>query len=242
MYELLNQVSQFFSEPIFRLMNGFGAVPFLAAFLLGMLGSLAPCQLTGNFTAITYYGKKAVSTRTPWGEIVLFLLGKILVFSLLGGLIWLFGKELQSTLTTYFAYFRKSIGFINILVGLFLLGYVKFKWLGKLFKWKTKSNAEGKAGALVLGISYSIAFCPTMFILFFVQLMPMVLSSPYGFALPPVFGVGTALPLLIILLLMFLFGAEGSLLKKGRKFGSIVQKSAGIFIIIIGLIDIVTYW
>lgn len=242
MYETLNQVSQFFSEPIFRLVNGTGSIPLLAALLLGILGSLAPCQLTGNFTAITYFGKKAVSMKTPWSEIILFLIGKILVFSLLGGLIWFFGKELQSILTTYFSYFRKSVGFINIIVGLFLLGYLKFTWLNFLFNWKIESKAEGKAGAFLLGATYSIAFCPTMFVLFFVQLMPMVLSTPMGFTLTPVFGIGTALPLLIILLLIWAFGGEGSLLKKGRKIGAIIQKSAGVLIILIGIIDIVTYW
>ncbi|MDQ0219984.1 sulfite exporter TauE/SafE family protein [Peribacillus cavernae] len=242
MYQLLNQVSQFFSEPIFRLMSSTGTIPLLAALLLGILGSLAPCQLTGNFTAITYFGEKAVTKKTPWSEILFFLVGKILVYSIFGGLIWLFGKEYQAILTTYFAYFRKGAGFINIIVGLFLLGYLKFTWVNLIFKWKIKNKAEGNAGAFLLGVSYSIAFCPTMFVLFFVKLMPMVLSTPMGFTLTPVFGIGTALPLLIILFLLWAFEGEGSLLKKGKKFGAIVQKLAGILIIIIGLIDIVTYW
>ncbi|WP_413463222.1 cytochrome c biogenesis CcdA family protein [Bacillus sp. B1-b2] len=121
---------------------------------------MAPCQLTGNFTAITYFGKKSVSNTTPWGQIFLFLFGKVLVFSLFGGLIWLLGKEFQSVLTTYFAYFRKSVGFINIIVGLFLLGYLQLTWLNRVIKTRTLRDTKGNISAFLLGISYSVAFCP----------------------------------------------------------------------------------
>ncbi|MGE6719847.1 sulfite exporter TauE/SafE family protein [Peribacillus frigoritolerans] len=242
MYDFLNKISQFFSEPILQLTNSSMAVPVIGAFLLGILGSFAPCQITGNFTSIAYFGNKAVGKHIPWVEISLFILGKLMVYSVIGILIWLLGREFQSTLTTYFAYFRKSIGFLNIIVGLFLLGYLKLIWVSRFFTWRGFQHSEGKLGALLLGISYSVAFCPTMFVLFFVQLMPLVLSTTYGFALTPIFGIGTALPLLIILLLIWSFGAEGSLIKKGKKFGHTVQKCAGVVIIIIGLLDIVTYW
>lgn len=242
MYEYLNKVSQFFSEPVYQLMDGSLTIPLFTALLLGILGSLAPCQLTGNFTAITYFGKKSVSNTTPWGQIFLFLFGKVLVFSLFGGLIWLLGKEFQSVLTTYFAYFRKSVGFINIIVGLFLLGYLQLTWLNRVIKTRTLRDTKGNIGAFLLGISYSVAFCPTMFVLFFVKLMPITLTDSLGFTLPPIFGIGTSLPLLFFLFMIWAFGAEGSLLKKGKKFGKVVQKVAGIIIILIGLFDIVTYW
>ncbi|QYF84933.1 sulfite exporter TauE/SafE family protein [Brevibacterium sp. PAMC21349] len=242
MYDFLNKISLFFSDPVLQLTNSSIAFPLIGALLLGILGSLAPCQITGNFTSIAYFGNKAVGKKAPWVEISLFILGKLLVYSLFGVLIWLLGREFQSTLTTYFAYFRKSIGFLNIIVGLFLLGYLKFIWISHLFKWRGFRNSNGKLGALLLGISYSIAFCPTMFVLFFVQLMPLVLSNTYGFALTPIFGIGTALPLIITLLLIWSFGAEGYLIKKRKKFGNTVQKCAGAVIIIIGLLDIVTYW
>ncbi|USK62478.1 sulfite exporter TauE/SafE family protein (plasmid) [Peribacillus asahii] len=223
-------------------MNSSLAIPVIGAFLLGILGSLAPCQITGNFTAITYFGNTAMGKKTPWIEVSLFILGKILVYSIFGILIWLLGKEVQSTLTTYFAYFRKSIGLINVLVGLFLLGYLKFVWPSRFFIWNGFKSSGGKFGAFLFGISYSIAFCPTMFVIFFAKLMPMVLSTTYGFTLTLMFGIGTALPLLIILLLIWAFNGEGSLIKKGKKFGNTVQKLAGVVIIIIGLFDILTYW
>lgn len=242
MYDYLNKFSQFFSEPILQLLYGTSVIPIIGAFLLGILGSLAPCQITANFTALTYFGNKAIGKQTPWREISLFILGKIFVYSIFGLLVWLLGREFQTTLTTYFAYFRKSIGFLNIVVGLVLLGYLKFFWLFRLFNWKGFQNREGSLGAFLLGISYSIAFCPTMFVIFFLKLMPMVLSTTYGFTLTPLFGVGTAFPLLVVLLLIWTLGEESFLIKKGKKFGNTVQKLAGVFIIIIGLFDIVTYW
>lgn len=57
---------------------------------------------------------------------------------------------------------------------------------------------EGNLGSFLLGASFSIAFCPTMFVLFFVWLMPTVVSTSSGFALPVVFGSATSIPLLLI--------------------------------------------
>jgi threonine/homoserine/homoserine lactone efflux protein len=93
-----------------------------------------------------------------------------------------------------------------------------------------------------MGISFSIAFCPTMFVLFFLTLMPIVLSSSYGAVLPTIFAIGTSLPLIIFMLIIWLLGVDGSLMKKSRRFGSSVQVIAGILLLLVGILDTVTYW
>ncbi|WP_226793656.1 hypothetical protein [Bacillus sp. B1-b2] len=56
---------------------------------------------------------------------------------------------------------------------------------------------------------------------------PITLTDSLGFTLPPIFGIGTSLPLLFFLFMIWAFGAEGSLLKKGKKFGNRGSESGG---------------
>ena len=72
--------------------------------------------------------------------------------------------------------------------------------------------------------------------------MPLVLSSSYGVILPATFAIGTSLPFLFAMFLIWYFGLSGALLKKGRKLGATLQQIAGVALIIIGILDGVTYW
>src|SRR5690625_7509017 len=96
--------------------------------------------------------------------------------------------------------------------------------------------------SFLMGGSFTLAFCPTMFVLFLLTLMPIVLVTSYGVVLPAVFGIGTSLPLLIVIVLIWYFGASGAILKRSRKIGTITQKIAGVLLLIIGLLDTLTYW
>jgi len=97
-------------------------------------------------------------------------------------------------------------------------------------------------GSFLMGVSFTLAFCPTMFVLFLLTLMPIVLVTSYGVVLLAVFGIGTSLPLLIVIFLIWYFGASGAILKRSRKIGAITQKIAGVLLLIIGILDTLTYW
>ncbi len=53
-YSFLSQISNFLSQPFLNMANSMTEIPILSAFLLGIVGAMAPCQLTGNLGAITY--------------------------------------------------------------------------------------------------------------------------------------------------------------------------------------------
>lgn len=226
-------------RPILNLTYSTESIPILFAFILGIVGALAPCQFTGNIGAITLYGNKSVQKGLAWADVFLFTLGKIVVFSGIGLLVWSFGNEFEGKLTIIFPWIRNLIGPILILVGSFLMGFIKIKRNFFFFKYNQKG---GKWGSFFMGISFSLGFCPTMFVLFFVTLMPVVLSTSYGFVLPSIFALGTTLPLFVALLLIWYYGAGGVILKKGRKIGSIIQRVAGIILILLGIFDTLTYW
>lgn len=242
MYQILSEISNFFSGPFFTLVNQTEKIPLLASFLLGLVGALAPCQLTGNLGAITYFGNRSLQTKSQWIEIAYFILGKIVVFTLLGLAFWLVGQSFQQVLPGFFSWFRKLMGPLFILIGLSLIGLFAFNWVNRLTSVLPQWTGSGKTGSFLMGVSISIAFCPTMFSLFFFTLMPIVLSTSYGAVLPSVFAIGTSLPLIIFAAIISYIGLNGSLMKKGRRFGMAVQKTAGYILILAGIMDTFTYW
>jgi cytochrome c biogenesis protein CcdA len=242
MYQVLSEISQFLSSPFFNIVNGTKQYPLLAALLLGLIGALAPCQLTGNMGAITLYGSRSIRTKHQWMEISFFILGKVVVFTGLGLAVWGLGQGLQSMLPEYFSVFRKLMGPLFILIGLILLGVFKLRWLGALTEKIPQWTGDGKMGSFLMGVSFSLAFCPTMFSLFFFSLMPLVISSPYGAVLPSIFAFGTSLPVILFMGMMTYVGLNGAMLKKSRKAGDIIQKSAAVVFILLGIMDALTYW
>ena len=242
MYSFLSQISQIISEPVSVFLNSYEHSPIIIALLLGLIGAVAPCQLTGNISAITLYGNRTIQMDSNWGVIISFITGKVVVYSSIGLLAWFFGQSFETKIIEYFPIFRKLIGPLLIITGLVLTGILKLKLLDRFTMNIPVRLKEGKIGSFLLGASFAIAFCPTMFVLFFVWLMPTVVATSYGLVLPAIFGVATSVPLIIILGLIWYFDVKGYIMKKSMKVGKIIQKASGVMLIIIGIFDTITYW
>lgn len=242
MYSVLSSISQLISEPLTQFVQGYEHSALMMAILLGLIGAFAPCQLTGNMSAITFYGNRTFQKSSNWQEIMFFIVGKVVVFSALGFCAWLFGQSFETKMTVYFPIFRQAMGPIMLLTGLVLIGLFKLTFLQRLTLLLPPVVKEGKIGSFLMGASFSIAFCPTMFVLFFVWLMPLVASTSYGLLLPSIFGVATAVPFIIMLLLIYVFDAKRLILRKSMKIGRAIQLTAGILLILIGITDTITYW
>lgn len=242
MYIFFSKLSSWLSQPFFNMANSLEGFPIAFAFVLGIVGALAPCQFVGNISAITLYGNRSLQRKIVWKDVFSFIIGKVVAFTLLGLLIWLLGREIEGYLTIYFPWMRKLMGPLLIVVGLVMLGLIKPKWSLKLFNLMKDDKPESPFSSFLLGFSFSLAFCPTMFVLYFVSLMPVVLSSSYGFILPTVFALGTVLPLLTTIFLIWYLGGSGVLMKKGRKLGMVIQRIAGVFMVLVGILDSITYW
>ncbi|MBO1915351.1 hypothetical protein J4G37_62295, partial [Microvirga sp. 3-52] len=81
MYGLMSKISQAITEPVTILIHSFEQYPIVVALLLGLVGAVAPCQLTGNMSAITLYGNRTIQMKDDMGEILFFIIGKVAVFS-----------------------------------------------------------------------------------------------------------------------------------------------------------------
>ncbi|WP_255256224.1 urease accessory protein UreH domain-containing protein [Bacillus wiedmannii] len=238
MFSTISEWSYQLMSPLMDVANATKSIPLLFAFLLGIVGTLAPCQLTGNISAITLYGNQSLQKGHAWKHILLFILGKIIAFTTLGLFVWFLGKEIQQILTLYFPWLRKIIGPLLILMGLMLAGIIK----GRNFFPIKFIRKQNEVGSFLLGFFFSIAFCPTMFVLFFGTLIPLSFSYNYGYLFPTFFSIGTALPIVVLMFIIFYLGLNGALLKKSRKIGKFIQLITGVLLILIGLYDTTLYW
>ncbi|MFK4412375.1 MULTISPECIES: sulfite exporter TauE/SafE family protein [Bacillus] len=238
MFSTISEWSYQLMSPLMDVANATKSIPLLFAFLLGIVGTLSPCQLTGNISAITLYGNQSLQKGHAWKHILLFILGKIIAFTTLGLFVWFLGKEIQQILTLYFPWLRKIIGPLLILMGLMLVGIIK----GRNFFPIKFIRKQNEVGSFLLGFFFSLAFCPTMFVLFFGTLIPLSFSYNYGYLFPTFFSIGTALPIVVLMFIIFYLGLNGALLKKSRKIGEIIQLITGVLLILIGLYDTTLYW
>ncbi len=178
-----------------------GQTPFVAAILLGLLTALSPCPLATNITAIGYISKDIENKhRVFWGGI-LYTLGRVITYSVLGFvLIFLLrkGAEVFSIQDTVSKYGELILPPALILIGLFMLFGHKLK-LPK-FGYKGSGEVKGRSnfGALLLGMLFALAFCPTSGFFFFGSLIPLSVDSNVGYLLPVVYAIATGLPVIVV--------------------------------------------
>ncbi|MEN6496369.1 MAG: sulfite exporter TauE/SafE family protein, partial [Thermoguttaceae bacterium] len=88
--------------------------------------------------------------------------------------------------------------------GMFLLGLIELSMSGGGIGegLQKRVDAMGIWGALLLGIVFALTFCPTSAALFFGSLIPLSLKVNSSVTLPAVYGVGTALPVIVFAVLL----------------------------------------
>lgn len=243
-YLFLSRLSVIAGEPV-RQMAARIQLPLANAFLFGLLGATAPCQLTTNLSAIAYVSREA-GTRRPWQEAVAYTLGKVLVYSLVGGAIIGLGLEIQGAAIPVVSVARKALGPLMILIGVTFLGWLRLSvslGQGVVGAVQHRLAAKGPWGAFVMGVVFAFAFCPTLFLLFFGLTIPLGLRSNAGLLVPGLFAVGTALPLLVYAALLAAGGGlAGSFVRTLSRRYSTAKKVAGAIFLLAGINDTLTYW
>ncbi len=176
--------------------------PALTALLLGLLTAVSPCPLATNIAAIGFIGKDIENRRRIFLNGLLYTLGRVIAYTLLGIVLILILKEGSSLFGI-----QKFIGKYGELVlgpALLLIGLViLFGGKLKLPSFGFKGNGEGLArkggcGAFLLGMLFAMAFCPTSGVFYFGMLIPMSATTAAGYLLPVLFAVATALPVLTV--------------------------------------------
>ncbi len=179
-----------------------GTTPALTAFLLGLLTAISPCPLATNIAAIGFIGKNIENRKRLFRNGVLYTLGRIIAYTVLGIILIIILKEGASMfgIQQFIArYGELIIGPALLLIGLFMLFSDKLNLPSFGFNGGgERLTTHGSWGAMLLGILFALAFCPTSGIFYFGMLIPMSATATAGYLLPVLFAVATALPVLVV--------------------------------------------
>lgn len=177
--------------------------PIITAFLLGILTAISPCPLATNITAIGYISRDIENKHRIFWNGLFYTLGRIVAYAGLGLVLIPILREGASMFAIQKMIGRYGEMFLApalILIGLFMLlgqklNLPKFGFSGgnqEQFKQK------GFWGAFLLGVLFSLAFCPTSGVFYFGMLIPMSAAETGGYLLPVVFAIATGLPVIIV--------------------------------------------
>ncbi len=175
-----------------------------SALWLGLLTSISPCPLATNIAAISYIGRKVGDAQHVFLTGILYTIGRTLAY--VGLAFVLVASVLSVPQISLFLqkYMHLVLGPLLIVVGMFLLGLIEVSLSGGGMGegLQKRVDALGIWGALFLGIVFGLTFCPTSAALFFGSLVPLSLKVKSSVTLPAVYGVGTALPVIVFATLL----------------------------------------
>ncbi len=198
-----------------------------AALYLGVLTSISPCPLATNIAAISYVGRKVGDSHWVMVAGLLYTLGRCLLYLSLAVLLATTAMSIPAVSRFLQNYMHLVLGPIFLLLGMFLVGLIAFSGGGASMTagMQKRIDAMGIWGALLLGVLFAVAFCPTSAVWFF-GLVALILGSAAGgevivaklaaigislpeaslpgatVVLPLVYGIGTAVPVLLVAFLL----------------------------------------
>ena len=221
------------------------SLPVVTALILGVLTAVSPCPLATNLTAVAYLGREIDNRQKVFYFGLLYILRRAVTYSALGAvLIFLIRKGedafgIQNAISTIGEW---VLGPALVLIGLFMLfGHQlhlpKFGFSGQA----SGSWTQGALGALILGVLFAMAFCPTSGMLYFGMLIPMSAVESGGYMLPVVYAIATSLPVLLAAwIIAYSMQSLGKVMGKIAIFQRWFNRFVAILFILVGLYYTVT--
>lgn len=219
--------------------------PFLSALILGLMTAISPCPLATNITAIAFISKDIENKKRIFTNGIIYTLGRAFSYSTLGIILYL-GVDILPVKKVFFTYGERFIGPLLIIIGIFMLDFIKLKLPGFLNlseKIENKSKSGSRWSAFLLGAVFALAFCPYSGVLFFGMLIPMTISSTSGLSLPVIYAIATGLPVIIIAyILAFSISGIGNFYNKVKAFEKWFRIVVAVVFILVGLYYIFTFY
>jgi len=222
-------------------------ISYAVAFAAGFLTFLSPCLLPIIPSFIAYITgislgdlndpvKKKDARRRSLIHSLLFILGFSIIFMALG----LTATFIGQALFKYQKVIQIGGGLLIILFGLYLIGILKFDFLGKELKLKVKPSGASYLGSFLIGVTFAAAWTPCAGpILGSILLLAGTKTSVIeGAKLLSVYSLGIALPFFLTALLVNTFVAQFNKFKKAI---GVVNIVSGVFLVIVGILIMTNY-
>jgi cytochrome c-type biogenesis protein len=219
-------------------------MPFLSAFLLGLMTAVSPCPLATNITAIGFISKDIKNRRRVFYNGLIYTLGRAVSYTTIG-IIFFLGANRFKLSGALQQWGEKLLGPLLILIGLLMLDVIRlnFPGLGKLTEKLEAKSKSGFWGVLLLGIVFALAFCPYSGVLYFGMLIPMTISSAGGLYLPIIFAIATGIPVIIFAwILAFSVGKVGTVYNKVKAFEIWFRRVIAVLFIGVGIYYVVIFY
>lgn len=172
------------------------------ALWLGILTSISPCPLATNIAAVSYIGRRIDRPRMVVFSAFTYSLGRALAYAAVCAVVVLGLLSVPGLSQFLQRYMNKLLGPLLVLVGMYLLGLLSFGFstTAGTDDLRKKAAEGGPLGAALLGALFALSFCPVSAALFFGSLVPLSLQHGSKVLLPFAFGLGTALPVVVLAL------------------------------------------
>jgi len=213
-------------------------IPILSAFLIGLMTAISPCPLATNISAIGFLSRNLSNKKKVLWQSLVYTLGRAIAYVGLAS-IFLVGINEVAVQGFLSRYGERILGPLLIVIGVFMLDIIKIKFPG-FSGLSEKAEENSKSGSiwavLLLGIVFALAFCPYSGALYFLMLIPLMLSSPEGLLIPFTFSIATALPVIFFaFLIAFTVSAAGKFYNKIKVFEFWFRRIVSVIFILAGL-------
>lgn len=208
-----------------------------AAIWFGVLTSISPCPLATNVAAIAFLARGAGDRRRVVRGGIAYTLGRAIAYAALAGVIsagLLSAPALSAFLRTRL---EGLIGPLLILIGMIVAGWlpIRLPGSGRLNQWGEKLAGLGCVGEFLLGALFALSFCPVSAVIFFGTLLPLVVKADSPVILPLLYGLGTAVPVIVAVALLAGGVEVAGRMEAFKKLGSRLQVATGAVMVAAGV-------
>jgi cytochrome c-type biogenesis protein len=212
-------------------------MPWLSAFVLGLMTAISPCPLATNITAVGFISKDIKNHNRVFINGLLYTFGRAISYTLIALIIY-FGAD-QFKFSGFFQiYGQKLLGPLLIIIGLLMLDIIRMKFPG-ISNLTSKMDSRTKwrpVDAILLGMVFALAFCPYSGVLYFGMLIPITVTSAQGLYLPFIFALATGIPVIIFAwVLAYTVSEIGGIYNKVRAFEIWFRRVIAVLFIIVGI-------
>lgn len=212
-------------------------MPWITAFVLGLMTAISPCPLATNITAVGFISKDLENRNKVFINGLLYTLGRGISYTAIAFILYL-GAD-QFKFSGFFQqYGEKILGPLLIIIGFFMLDIIKINLpgLGSLTTKMQEKRGWGYIDAILLGMLFALAFCPYSGVLYFGMLVPMTISSASGLYLPLIFAIATGIPVIIFSwILAYTLSGIGGVYNKVKTFEKWFRKVIAVLFILVGI-------
>ena len=208
------------------------------ALWLGVLTSISPCPLATNVAAISYIGRRVDRPRLVLLSALTYSLGRAIAYAAVSAVVVLGLLSVPGLSQFLQRYLNKVLGPLLVLVGMYLLDLLRtgVSTTAGSDELRKKAAEGGAFGAMLLGALFALSFCPVSAAIFFGSLVPLSLQHGSKVVLPAVFGLGTALP--VVLLALVATGGAKTLSAAMRRVGTLggwARRITGLVFVAVGI-------